>query len=157
MWYGVWLQGGEPHGKEMSKRRGQHPQAQRRPLGGAAHRRLRSRVRQADPLPAQDRDLGAPGVHPLPQPQTHLRDSGPPERRRYENSRQYAGTLRRRLHPPHLHPRHQATAEPGGRDNVKLYGPDHVNPPQKARKRQTGRWNFLSGTLRLRNNLGHGL
>ncbi len=40
----------------------------------------------------------------------HLRNLGAPERRRRENRLQHLGSLRRRLHPPHLHPRHHKNA-----------------------------------------------
>ena len=79
------------------------------------------------------------GAHPLPRPQTHLRDFSTTKRSRHENNQQYAGTLRRRFHPPYLHPRHQTAAESSGGDNGEFYGADHVNPPQKAQKSQAGR------------------
>ena len=76
----------------------------------------------------------------------HLRNSGPPERCGCQNGQQYAWALRRGLHPPHLYPRHSATAKSGGRDNRKFHGAGHVE--RKIRqKSQTGRWNFLSGAL----------
>lgn len=85
------------------------------------------------------------GTHPLPRPQTHICDSGSPERRGRENSLQYAGSLRCGLHPPPLHPRHQTAAESGDRDDGEFHGAGHVKqePQQKS---QAGRQNFLSGT-----------
>ena len=77
----------------------------------------------------------------------HIRDPGSPERCGCENGFQYAGTLRRRLHPPHLRPRHQTATEQSSGDNGKFYGTGHVNPPQKAQKYQAGKRNFLSGIL----------
>ena len=76
----------------------------------------------------------------------HFRNPGPPERRRCENGQQYAWALRRGLHPPHLHPRHQAAAESSGRDNRKFHGAGHVER-KIQQKSQAGRRNFLSGTL----------
>lgn len=40
--------------------------------------------------------------------------------------KQYAGPLRRRLHPPHLYPRHPTGPKPSRRDNGKFHGPSHV-------------------------------
>ena len=79
----------------------------------------------------------------------HIRNPGPPERRRCENGQQYAWALRRGLHPPHLYPRHQAAAESSGRDNRKFHGAGHVDyvEQKKQQKSQTGKQNFLSGTL----------
>ena len=79
----------------------------------------------------------------------HIRDLGTPEWCRRENGQQHAGALRRRLHPPHLYPRHQAAAESSGRDNRKFHGAGHVDyvEQKKQQKSQTGKQNFLSGTL----------
>ena len=63
-----------------------------------------------------------------------------------ENGQQYAGALRRRLHPPNLYPRHQAAAESGGGNDGKLHGAGHVGMKMQQ-KSQAGRRNFLSGTL----------
>ena len=48
--------------------------------------------------------------------------------------------------PPYLHPRHQATAKPGGGDDGEFYGAGHVGQ-EKQQKRQAGKQDFLSGTL----------
>ena len=62
-----------------------------------------------------------------------------------ENGQQYAGPLRRGLHPPHLHPHHSTTAESSGGDNGEFYGAGHVEQ-KKRPKSQAGKQNFLSGT-----------
>ena len=76
----------------------------------------------------------------------HIRDPGPPERCRCENSQQYAGALRRGLYPPNLHPRHQTAAESSSRDDGKFYDSGHVRQ-KTQQKSQTGKRDFLSGTL----------
>ena len=78
----------------------------------------------------------------------HFRNPGPPERCRCENGLQYAGPLWCRIHPPHLHPRHPADAEPGGGDYGEFYGEGHVG--QKKQRKKPGRkaelpaWHSLS-------------
>ena len=77
----------------------------------------------------------------------HIRDLGTPEWCRRENGQQYAGALRRGLHPPHLHPRHPADAESGGGDNGKFYGAGYVRrtPSKKpGRKTRFPVWHSLS-------------
>ena len=51
-------------------------------------------------------------------------------------------------HPPYLHPRYSATAEMGGGDDGQLYGAGHVEQ-KKQQKCQTGKQNFLLGSLPL--------
>ena len=51
---------------------------------------------------------------------------GAPKWHRCENRLLHAGTLRRRVHPPHLHPRHTAKARRGRTDNGQLHGTGHV-------------------------------
>ncbi len=46
------------------------------------------------------------GTPPVPRPVPHLRHPGPPERCGHQDGLHHAGTLRRRIHPPHLHPHH---------------------------------------------------
>ena len=45
-------------------------------------------------------------AHSFSRPQIHIRHAGTAKQRRRENRQQYAWTLRRGLHPAHLHPRH---------------------------------------------------
>ena len=51
-----------------------------------------------------------PAAHTLPRSQTHIRHIGPTKRCRRENRQQYAGSLRRGLHPAHIHPCHPPKA-----------------------------------------------
>ena len=59
----------------------------------------------------------------------HLRDPGPAKRRGHQDRLQYAGPLRRKVHPSHLHPRHPADAVSGSGNHGKFHEPDDVTPP----------------------------
>lgn len=60
--------------------------------------------------------------------------------------KQYAGPLRRRLHPPHLHPCHPSSPKSSRRNHGKFHGPSHVaKKPQKISAKTGER--FLSGPL----------
>ena len=58
----------------------------------------------------------------------HIRDLGTAKRRRCKNSIFNARSLRRRIHPPHLHPRHKADAAKGRGENGQLHGADSLSP-----------------------------
>ena len=85
--------------------------------------------------------------------------SSSPERCGRENGQQYAGPLRRGLHPPHLHPRHQTTAKPGGGDDGEFYGAGHVRQKKQQKARQEGRTSCLALSVPLRTfrRVGHGV
>ena len=55
-----------------------------------------------------------------------------------KDGKQYAGPLRRRLHPPHLHPRHQAATEPSSGNYGKFYGTGYVGQKKRKKARQEG-------------------
>ncbi len=68
---------------------------------------------------------------------------GAPKWHRCENRLLHAGTLRRRVHPPHLHPRHTAKARRGRTDNGQLHGTGHVTSDAEAKDHRAGysaRW-----------------
>lgn len=73
--------------------------------------------------------------HPLPRPAAHLRYHSPSERRGCKNGVLHAGTLRCRVHSPHLHPRHTTETGRSSSHNGQLYGTDHV----RQRKRPDGK------------------
>lgn len=67
------------------------------------------------------------------------------EWRRRENRQQYARPLRRRVHPPRLHPCRPADAEPGSGNHGEFYGANHVTTPQRVQKaRQEGETSCLA-------------
>ena len=103
--------------------------------------RLRGKAPREDP---QGRWTGA---HPLPRSETHLRHPGAAERRGYQDGFQYAGALRRGLHPAHLHPRHPPDAGSSSRNHGKLHDPDDVAHSEMQSKHRAGRPNFLPGAL----------
>ena len=60
--------------------------------------------------PQKDSERRRAGTPEISRLETHIRNVGAPEWHRRENGIQYAWPLRRRLHAPHLHPRHAADA-----------------------------------------------
>ena len=72
------------------------------------------------------------GAYQVPRPETYVRDLGTPKRRGCQNSILDARSLRRGLHPPHLHPRHTAKARRGSRHHGQLHGTSHVRQREKA-------------------------
>ena len=71
------------------------------------------------------------GAYQVPRPETYVRDLGTPKRRGCQNSILDARSLRRGLHPPHLHPRHTADAAKGRGENGQLHGADSISPTGK--------------------------
>lgn len=67
----------------------------------------------------------------------------PPKRRRRKDGVLHAWSLRRRVHPPHLHPRHTAETRRGNRHYGQLHGTGDVRQ-RKSRARSA---TFLPGTL----------
>ena len=92
--------------------------------------RLGGNAPQADP---QGRGTGA---YQVPRPETYIRDLGTAKRRRCKNSVFNARSLRRRIHSPHLHPRHTTDAAKGRGENGQLHGADSISP---AGKQSTGK------------------
>ena len=91
---------------------------------------------QAAHLPRQRAPYATPGAEAsrtapdaFPRYETHLRDPGPAKRRGHQDRLQYAGPLRRKVHPSHLHPRHPADAVSGSGNHGKFHEPDDVTPP----------------------------
>ena len=75
----------------------------------------------------------------------HLRNHGSAKRRGHQDGIQHAGPLRRRIHAPHLHPRHPTkTGRSSGHDGC-LHGADVVKT--KIRKSRPGGTILLPGTL----------
>ena len=87
--------------------------------------RLGGNTPQADP---QGRGAGA---YQVPRPETYLRNAGTAKWRGHQNRQQYARSLRRRIHPANLHPRHTADAAKGRRENGQLHGTDPISPTGK--------------------------
>ena len=75
------------------------------------------------------------GAYQVPRPETYVRDLGTPKRRGCQNSILDARSLRRGLHPPHLHPRHKAEAGRSRTDDGQLHGASDVS---RKRMRNTG-------------------
>ena len=65
----------------------------------------------------------------------YVRDLGTAKRCRCQNSILDAGSLRRRLYAPHLHPRHKADTAKGRGENGQLHGASDVS---RKRMRNTG-------------------
>ena len=65
----------------------------------------------------------------------HLRNADTVKRRGCENRQQYAGALRRGIHPPHLHPRYEAEAGRSRTNDGQLHGASDVS---RKRMRNTG-------------------
>ena len=97
---------------------------------------------QAAHLPGQRAPYTTPGAEArsrtapdaFPRYETYLRHLGTPERRGYQDNLQYAGPLRRGLHPAHLHPRHPPDAGSSSRNHGELHEPDDVMPDRKPPK-----------------------
>ena len=100
--------------------------------------RLGGNTPQADP---QGRGTGA---YQVPRPETYIRDLGTPKRRGCQNSILDAGSLRRGLHPPHLHPRYKADAAKGRGENGQFHGTDPISP---TGKQSTGKETISSPVL----------
>ena len=100
--------------------------------------RLGGNTPQADP---QGRGTGA---YQVPRPETHIRDLGTAKRRRCKNSIFNAQSLRHRIHPANLHPRHTADAAKGRGENGQLHGADSISP---AGKQRTGKEAISSPVL----------
>ena len=64
----------------------------------------------------------------------HLRNPGAGERHGCENRQQYARTLRRGLHSPHLHPRNQAEAGRGRTNDGQLHGAGDVSRSKREER-----------------------
>ena len=70
----------------------------------------------------------------------------------------HSGTLRRRVHPPHLHPYYPPEAGRGSSDHGEPHGADEVNPtPKKQHSAPDGKPNFPAGALRFLRGVGHGV
>ncbi len=65
----------------------------------------------------------------------YIRHDSTSKRCRRKNRQQYAGPLRRRFHPPHLHPRNPPKAGAGRREDGKLHAAGQVNVGQKRAER----------------------
>lgn len=87
--------------------------------------RLGGNTPQADPQGRGD------GAYQVPRPASYIRDPGTAKRGGRENSILDAGSLRRGLHPPHLHPRHKADAAKGRGENGQFHGADSISPTGK--------------------------
>ena len=66
----------------------------------------------------------------------HLRNADTVKRRGCENRQQYAGSLRRGIHPPYLHPRYKVEARRGSTNDGQIHGADHASRKrtQKCRR-----------------------
>ena len=66
----------------------------------------------------------------------HLRNADTVKRCGCENRQQYAGSLRRGIHPPHLHPRYKVEARRGSTNNGQFQGAGHASRKrtQKCRR-----------------------
>ena len=71
------------------------------------------------------------GAYQVPRPETYVRDLGTPKRRGCQNSILDARSLRRGLHPPHLHPRYKTDAAKGRGENGQFHGAGHVSRKSK--------------------------
>ena len=81
----------------------------------------------------------------------HLRNADTVKRRGCENRQQYAGALRRGIHPPHLHPRYKVEARRGSTNNGQFHGAGHA-----SRKRTKNAGEKTKHSLRCSLNLsGH--
>ena len=77
-------------------------------------------------------------AYQISRPQTYLRNAGTAKWRGCQNRQQHAGSLRRWLYAPHLHPRHTADAAKGCGENGQLHGAGHVSrkKPKIPERRQ---------------------
>ena len=84
------------------------------------------------------------GAYQVSRPETHIRDLGTAKRRRCKNSVFNARSLRRRIHPANLHPRHTADAAKGRGENGQLHGTDPISP---TGRQSTGKETISSPVL----------
>ena len=84
------------------------------------------------------------GAYQVPRPETYVRDLGTPKRRGCQNSILDARSLRRGLHPPHLHPRYKTDAAKGRGENGQFHGTDSIRP---TGKQSTGKETVSSPVL----------
>ena len=92
----------------------------------------------------------------ITRPAAHLRHHSPPEWRGCKDRVLHAGPLRRRIHPPHLHPRHPAKAGRGSSYHGQLHGTSHVRQRKKpgGKRKLPARHSLnLSGPFRVWVNL----
>ena len=89
--------------------------------------RLSRDAPQADPQGRRTR------AYQVPRPETYVRALGASKRSRRQNRQQHAGSLRRRLYPPHLHTCHAVDAEKCRRKDGKLHGSGKVKPSLQTR------------------------
>ena len=61
----------------------------------------------------------------------HICNPGTAKRRGHQDGIQYVGPLRRRIHPPHLHPRHQTEAGRSSGNHGQLHGAGHVSTKEQ--------------------------
>ena len=98
------------------------------------------------------------GAYQVPRPETYVRDLGTPKRRGCQNSILDARSLRRGLHPPHLHPRYKTDAAKGRGENGQFHGAGHVsrkskNTGEKAKASSP----VLFGSIGIIPRVGHGV
>ena len=98
------------------------------------------------------------GAYQVPRPETYVRDLGTPKRRGCQNSILNARSLRRGLHPPHLHPRYKTDAAKGRGENGQFHGAGHVsrkskNTGEKAKASSP----VLFGSIGIIPRVGHGV
>ena len=99
------------------------------------------------------------GAYQVPRPETYVRDLGTPKRRGCQNSILDARSLRRGLHPPHLHPRYEAEAGRSRTNDGQLHGASDVS---RKRMRNTGEKAkasspVLFGSIGIIPRVGHGV
>ena len=107
--------------------------------------------------PQEDSERCRTGTPEISRLATYIRDIGAPKRRGRENRIEYAGSFRRRLHAPHLHPRHTADAGKRSRKDGKLYGTGDVNKQQKTQSVGEDTTNILSAALWTFHRVGRGV
>ena len=98
------------------------------------------------------------GAYQVPRPETYVRDLGTPKRRGCQNSILDARSLRRGLHPPHLHPRYKTDAAKGRGENGQFHGAGQVsrkskNTGEKAKASSP----VLFGSIGIIPRVGHGV
>ena len=85
----------------------------------------------------------------------YIRDLGTAKRRRCKNSVFNARSLRRGIHPPHLHPRHTAGAAKGRGENGQFHGADSISPAGKQRTGKEAISSPVFGSFRAFPRVGH--
>ena len=83
--------------------------------------------------PQEDPEGCRAGTPEISRLATHIRDLGAPKWRGRKDSIQYAWPFRRRLHAPHLHPRHTADAGKRSRKDGQFHGTGHVKTKERRR------------------------